>query len=442
MYNQNLLGMGKRATFYAVVFLLVLTCTKIFSQPHSNHLDGYVYNPGDTYRLNFIHYTLSIDKNLTYPYNDKIDSVKMVLQPIFMDSTAKFVDANKVISGVQVMKVGAMFDATSENWDSTGAGNPVVAGQGYFNLDTIFIGGTYKISPNDKSLGDTLFIEIAIADTVSGEFYKDTNSLSRSLMTVREIPSPNASNGHKCFQKKTSSYYTFSYVLSAKDTVTVNNPLAGYIVFPLPNNGILVPKHSILSVTYTYIPGANSSYIPGSNVFDLNGTNTNCNGFAASCAIDTGRIKHNYFTDYNGFFNTAINYSKSQQYSALGNVKSILDSICIPQQDLYYDIMFTITEPRVDGIQNNKSTDDNICNIYPNPCDRLLNVEYELQHSSSVYFEVVDNAGEKVITTGEKTFQAGSYKLELNTSAIPNGVYYLTMSKSGVKTTRSFVVTH
>ena len=104
--------------------------------------------------------------------------------------------------------------------------------------------------------------------------------------------------------------------------------------------------------------------------------------------------------------------------------------------------MFTITEPRVDGIQNNKSTDDNICNIYPNPCDRLLNVEYELQHSSSVYFEVVDNAGEKVITTGEKTLQAGSYKLELNTSAIPNGVYYLTMSKSGVKTTRSFVVTH
>ena len=124
-----------------------------------------------------------------------------------------------------------MVDPKSPNWDPTFSGNPIFSSTDTYTLDTIFVGARYNIVAGDNTPGDTLFFEIAYADTTTADFRRLNNKVLGFQSTVRENPSPNGAYGHHNFQQATANYFTYSYVLTAKDTVTVNNPFAGFIVF-------------------------------------------------------------------------------------------------------------------------------------------------------------------------------------------------------------------
>ena len=141
------------------------------------------------YHFDWLDMIVARDQN-----NGQTDSVKYYGNPLFVDSSANYNNiVNNVTSAtsVYVMKAGSMVDPKSPNWDPTFSGNPIFSSTDTYTLDTIFVGARYNIVAGDNTPGDTLFFEIAYADTTTADFRRLNNKVLGFQSTVRENPSPN-----------------------------------------------------------------------------------------------------------------------------------------------------------------------------------------------------------------------------------------------------------
>lgn len=64
-------------------------------------------------------------------------------------------------------------------------------------------------------------------------------------------------------------------------------------------------------------------------------------------------------------------------------------------------------------------------NVYPNPAASHATISFTLNSSDHISVEVYNLVGTKVVTVLDKIQSAGRHELNLNTSAIPNGSYFL-----------------
>lgn len=79
-------------------------------------------------------------------------------------------------------------------------------------------------------------------------------------------------------------------------------------------------------------------------------------------------------------------------------------------------------------------------NLYPNPTAGNAIVEYELQNQSDVSLSVVDIAGKTVYSEMFKSVKSGKDKIDINTTDLNNGVYFVTLKTNATKTTKKLVV--
>ena len=396
------------------------------------------------YHFDWLDMIVARDQN-----NGQTDSVKYYGNPLFVDSSANYNNiVNNVTSAtsVYVMKAGSMVDPKSPNWDPTFSGNPIFSSTDTYTLDTIFVGARYNIVAGDNTPGDTLFFEIAYADTTTADFRRLNNKVLGFQSTVRENPSPNGAYGHHNFQQATANYFTYSYVLTAKDTVTVNNPFAGFIVFVLPNGGLKIPANNIFSVTYTFVPGANSNYKTGDAVFGYAGSSANTNGLSVVYGVNSGNAAHYYFFDEKSYYNSALDYQDWQQFSlsAKYGIKTFLDSVAYPQTQLAYDVIYSVAKTTVaaSGIAPVTSKPLVLAQNYPNTCNSIAYIGYELPDAATTQFEIFDLTGKLVSTSTAQYQMPGNHTFELNTATLPAGLYFYTLSAGDSKITKRLTVIH
>ena len=95
-----------------------------------------------------------------------------------------------------------------------------------------------------------------------------------------------------------------------------------------------------------------------------------------------------------------------------------------------------LIDASVKTIENN---DLSIGNLFPNPTNGKTTINYSLTNSTTVTVKVVDVTGKIVYSSNEGTQNNGSHKLNIDTSAFTNGVYYVTVSTDETQVTKKMI---
>lgn len=125
-------------------------------------------------------------------------------------------------------------------------------------------------------------------------------------------------------------------------------------------------------------------------------------------------------------------------FSSLGNVDSLQFSLSSSQTDVYGD-MNTPAFFCIDNVTLSTYRDtteiagvksyfaENSLNVYPNPAVNETEVVYNTTTSVPVDMKLVDLLGNELINQKAQSF-AGLNKFKINVSALPAGVYYITLN--------------
>jgi hypothetical protein len=104
----------------------------------------------------------------------------------------------------------------------------------------------------------------------------------------------------------------------------------------------------------------------------------------------------------------------------------------------YFDDLNVTVIGAVTGINNKLSTEKvYISNVYPNPADDQLNVDYNLNGNRSAAYQLLSITGSSVIA-GNVTDNSGT--LHLNTAQLPAGIYYFRLISNNESVVRKAIV--
>ena len=400
-------------------------------------------SPGAHYQFDWLDITTARDKN-----NGQSDSVAYYTNPVFMDSTA-FLNSGGTNYTIGLMKAGSIVDVKSPLWDPNFAGNPILGAKDAFSLDSVFIGGYYQKVAADKTVGDTLVIEIAWGDTSTSTNWTRLSSQSLGFSySPRELPS--TKQGNTSHEVLNANSVIVRRVLTTADTVTVNNPMAGFIVVPLTSYNVNIPANNLFSVTYTIVPGKSSNYTSGKTVYGY-GATAQSNGFAPLYGTNGGHIDastnypsvtHNYWKDQKAYYNAALDYMNWQRYgmAAKYGAPTFLDSTMLPEFDQNQYLMVYAITVNTTGIAPVANNTLKVAQNVPNPCSTTTYIKYELANNSNVALEVYDITGKQVYATSENNQFAGEHMFTLNTSNLQSGVYFYTLVTGDSRITKRMTV--
>ena len=78
-------------------------------------------------------------------------------------------------------------------------------------------------------------------------------------------------------------------------------------------------------------------------------------------------------------------------------------------------------------------------NVYPNPVNDQLNVEFNLLENTHVLGEIFDVTGRKVTTMFNSNYSLGTHRLDYNTSDLNSGVYFVKITLEGESFTKRII---
>ncbi|MCK4406844.1 MAG: T9SS type A sorting domain-containing protein, partial [Bacteroidales bacterium] len=105
-----------------------------------------------------------------------------------------------------------------------------------------------------------------------------------------------------------------------------------------------------------------------------------------------------------------------------------------------YSDAFEVTVDNTVGISNESIKNKEFL-IYPNPVDNLSNIEFKLQHKSSVSIVIYNSLGQEAFVLLNKTIlDSGSHKLTVDVSGFEEGIYYCMLTTSDKKITKKLII--
>src|SRR5690606_13053373 len=76
-------------------------------------------------------------------------------------------------------------------------------------------------------------------------------------------------------------------------------------------------------------------------------------------------------------------------------------------------------------------------NVYPNPANGVVSINFDLLASEEITVEVIDLTGKVVATPSKGMMEAGSQSLNADLGGLNNGVYFVVVkTENGVQTTK------
>ena len=372
---------------------------------------------------------------------DVTDSLPFYTNPFFMDSTANLT-ASSTNYTIGLQRVGMVCDPKSPLFDPNFAGNQLLTPSTMYRLDTVFIGAFYTklATKTDATTGDTLYIEVCWGDTLNAvwEHLVGTNTAISPKINPSTVQS-----GHHSFQKSNTNTLHFYHLLTAADTVTVNNPFAGLIVCPVPSAtgsktmGLNIPANNDFAVSFTFVPGAKSNYKNGDDVYDYDAAQSaQSNGIAMLYCT-------NYFMDQANYYNAPVDYFNWQQYemAAKEGAPTVLDSTMLPETNSSYEVIYAITTTGNTGISTAVENSVNVAQNFPNPCSGYTYINYTLAKDEDVSLEVYDITGKLVTSLSQGHQYAGvNHSINLSTAGLQSGVYFYTLVTNNNRITKRMTV--
>ncbi len=99
-------------------------------------------------------------------------------------------------------------------------------------------------------------------------------------------------------------------------------------------------------------------------------------------------------------------------------------------------------EDVVTSVNNKLNTIFSTLKAYPNPAIDFTRLEYTLKDRSEVQIDVVDIHGKTVKSFGLQKLNAGNHVLEISTSDMPNGVYFIRLNANTNQSNMKLIVNH
>jgi len=81
-------------------------------------------------------------------------------------------------------------------------------------------------------------------------------------------------------------------------------------------------------------------------------------------------------------------------------------------------------------------------NVYPNPVNDLVTVNIELKETSDLVMDVIDLAGKQVTLIATEKQNSGTVIKQINTSDLPEGIYFVRIQTDGATSVRRINVIH
>lgn len=98
--------------------------------------------------------------------------------------------------------------------------------------------------------------------------------------------------------------------------------------------------------------------------------------------------------------------------------------------------------PSANGIATNSFLANSI-SLFPNPANEKATVNFSLETNAAVSMKVYDMTGKLVqVVTDKEEMLAGDYSMPLETSSLPSGVYFMTLTSGELSVTRRLIVSH
>jgi len=96
----------------------------------------------------------------------------------------------------------------------------------------------------------------------------------------------------------------------------------------------------------------------------------------------------------------------------------------------------------IDSVISYETIEEKVFNVYPNPAENVLNIDYSLSETAEVEFQVVDILGRNVLKFNSDYIQSNEIKTEqISLTKVPTGIYivYLTSNKGKISSRKIIV---
>lgn len=98
--------------------------------------------------------------------------------------------------------------------------------------------------------------------------------------------------------------------------------------------------------------------------------------------------------------------------------------------------------PSANGIEANSFLANSL-NLFPNPANENTTVKFTLAENAAVTLNIYDMTGKLVqVVNNNDQMIAGDYSLQVETSSLPAGVYFMTLTSGELSVTRRLTIAH
>jgi hypothetical protein len=156
------------------------------------------------------------------------------------------------------------------------------------------------------------------------------------------------------------------------------------------------------------------------------------NGLSLYTPMDSGAVQVAY---YGGFGMPTVVLLGGTNHDVLWSTQNFVSSDTTAMRDLILNMAC------VAGVNENENSISNF-ELYPNPANSLIRVNFNVENNSNVKIELVDLLGKVVLSKNEVAIQNGNVDQTFDCGNLQNGNYLMKITINDKVTIEKFVVSH
>lgn len=157
------------------------------------------------------------------------------------------------------------------------------------------------------------------------------------------------------------------------------------------------------------------------------------NSLSLYMPYDSGAVQ---VANYGGFGMPTVVLLGGSDHRVMFKTQSFSTSDTIEMRD---SIMALLESPAL-AIKNLPSSVSSF-NVFPNPANNNVSINFSLKETSNLMLDVTDIAGKQVAIVSEEK-QNGAVTKQFNTAILPNGNYFVRLAVNGKTVTQKLTVAH
>jgi hypothetical protein len=365
----------------------------------------------------------------------------LFLAGVYQDSTVQ-ISSPSSTRYVDDILIGSICDPKSSYLQASF--EPIVSKADSYTLDSIFILGSYvKVTPAI----DTLYTWIVWGDsTTTTVFSKRANSSIwvAPISTWRTSILGAKINGFigTAGNKVTAAAPALNKMLIKYPLTDADSSGAGFSKYIGMEVNAVIPAGNVVSAFYTFVPGG--SYTTGDVMYSFTGASLSqtVNGFAGIVwgqtdpAVTAVGDYRDHQVDIDGW-NMGVSYYKEQRhnvYSSTYNNSMWGNLVSAPV------IIYNIYGNSTVAVNDMESQGFSVGSVYPNPSFGQATISFNLLVSADVNVAIYDLSGRMVATQSQSSVAPGIHTMDMDLSALSDGVYFYTFTANGHQVTKKMVI--